>query len=249
MSNIKYQPMCDLSVLTGNVQPPDINVEQQDKTLVPGKSLVGFGKWAFVVVATLLVISGFYTHIKAYVAQYLLTQAWQHSSAEHIVKPWPWMDSFAAVKLYFPSLNDEHIVLAGDTGQALAFGPGLNAMSAKPGDNGTIVIAGHRDTHFNKLQYLNPSEQLILEDIDGQQHHYTINNISVIDVNEQQILQTNHQRLLLITCYPFDQDSSTSLRYVIEALPATKPLEHLSPDTLLAEKKSSRFSEGIRLHF
>ena len=249
MSNIKYQPMCDLSILTGNGQAPDINIEQQEQAFVKPKRSVGFCKFVFVIAAILLLMSGFYTHIKAYAAQYLLTQAWQHSSAEHIEKPWPWLDSYPAAKLYFPSLDDEHIVLAGDSGQALAFGPGLSAMSSKPGSNGTIVIAGHRDTHFNKLQYLNPSEPLILESMDGEQHHYTINNISVIDVNEQQIFETNHQRLLLITCYPFNEDSSTSLRYIIEALPVAKPVDLLQQDTLLAEKTSSRFSEGIRVHF
>ncbi|MEW6998498.1 class GN sortase [Colwelliaceae bacterium BS250] len=249
MSNIKYQPMRDLSVLTANNQDSDIKVNEKDKATGQGKKCVGFAKFVFIMAAILLLISGFYTHIKAYAAQYLLSQAWQHSSAQHIEKPWPWLDSFPAAKLYFPSLDDDHIVLAGDSGQALAFGPGLNAMSSEPGSNGTIVIAGHRDTHFNKLQYLNPSEPLTLEGMDGEQHHYIINNISVIDVNEQQIFQTAHERLLLITCYPFNEDSSTSLRYVIEALPVVKSVDLLLQNTLIAEKTSSRFGAGIKVHF
>jgi uncharacterized membrane protein YdbT with pleckstrin-like domain len=54
-------------------------------------------------------------------------------------------------RLHVPELNIRQLVLAGDTGAALAWGPGL--VSSAPGllRAGHIVIAGHRDTHFRFL--------------------------------------------------------------------------------------------------
>lgn len=164
-----------------------------------------------------------YIHVKASLAQYLLHNAFVHSSAEHNQKPWPWADTWPVAKLSFPSLDEQQIVLAGDSGNALAFGPGLNAMSVDFGGLGTIVIAGHRDTHFSILQHVNPGEHIVIEDGAGKIYQYEIIDISVKNINEDQILQSEHQRLLLVTCYPFNGDSpDTPLRYVIEAAPVYK---------------------------
>ncbi|WP_160173474.1 class GN sortase [Thalassotalea sp. ND16A] len=200
----------------------------------------------FVLSAFALIINSAYIHLKAYLAQYLLARAWQHSSATHQQKPWPWLDTYPVAKLHFPSLGDEHIVLAGDSGQALAFGPGLNQLSVKPGEPGSIVIAGHRDTHFNTLQYLNPSEQIVLENAAGIQHHYQIDRIGVLDVNEDEILQTSHERLVLITCYPFDGDTAaTPLRYVVQATPIAKQPNKL----LLAKQNRHSYLQNAAINF
>lgn len=148
---------------------------------------------------------------------------WAASASVPPLKPWPWFDSYAIAKLHFPSLNQQRIVLAGDSGQALAFAPGMSFSSAAFGNAGTVVIAGHRDTHFSILQYLNPSEVITLEDVEEQVYHYKISNIRVIDIDKEQITQTDFSRLILVTCYPFDSDEpNTTLRYIIEALPIDK---------------------------
>ncbi len=190
--------------------------------------------------------SGLFIHVKAYAAQFLLTQAWQATEQGKPQKPWPWADTWPVIKLQFPSLNTQQIVLAGDSGQALAFGPGLSSASVAPGQAGTMVISGHRDTHFSVLQHLNPSETIMLENAQGEQFNYQIVNIEVIDINRQQVQQTDYQRLLLVTCYPFEQQhSDTSLRYVIEAL----PIENNQQQGYIASNQPSKYSGSRPVHF
>ncbi|NMP15064.1 class GN sortase [Thalassotalea sp. Y01] len=177
-------------------------------------------RWLVFVMALAFIGNSFYIHAKAYAAQYLLQKAWQKSDREHQHKPWPWFDSLPIAKLILPSLQVEHIVLAGDSGQELAFAPGLHGQAAKPGEAGTVVISAHRDTHFNALQHLNPSEPVLLQDLAGDKYAYQITDIRIVDIEQQQLYLGDRGGLLLITCYPFDStDANTSLRYVIEAEP------------------------------
>ena len=60
------------------------------------------------------------------------------------------------------------IVLAGGSGRTLAFGPGHLSASAMPGQVGNMIIAGHRDTHFQFLQKVEVGE--LLEDAGHGQH-------------------------------------------------------------------------------
>ena len=96
---------------------------------------------------------GTYIHAKALLAQVLLEAAWletRHGIKE--VKPWPWADTWPVSRLSVPSLGVSRIVLAGASGQSLAFGPGHLFSSAEPGEQGNVIIAGHRDTHFTFIK-------------------------------------------------------------------------------------------------
>ena len=251
MTNIKFIPVTNLSKLNYCVQNQRLVETNTVEKPAKGeqKILLKLLKVMFLLIALSCIASASYIHIKAYIAQYLLSQAWQQRSPDNVEKPWSWFDSHPVAKIHFPTLGDEQIVLAGDSGQALAFGPGLSPLSVQPGEEGTLVISGHKDTHFSLLQYLNPTEEVVLESISGARHSYKINKISVVDINEVDILQTDFERLLLVTCFPFDSDeANTSLRYIIEAL----PIENMQQSTLIAKQKSRLmkiYSQNIPLTF
>src|SRR5690606_25926119 len=62
---------------------------------------------------------------KAALAQVLLQSAWSQSrDSGDAVKPWPWADTHPVARLSVPRLAIDQIVLAGDAGRVLAFGPG-----------------------------------------------------------------------------------------------------------------------------
>jgi hypothetical protein len=86
---------------------------------------------------------------KAWLAPVLIERAWEESLAKSgPVPPWPWADTWPVARLQVPAAGVNLLVLAGDSGNALAFGPGHARASAQPGQSGTVVIGGHRDTHF-----------------------------------------------------------------------------------------------------
>jgi len=164
---------------------------------------------------------GTYIYAKAQLAQYLLASAWQKSiKTQQIVKPWSWADTWPVARLEVSAHNIELIVLAGDTGRTLAFGPGYNLASAKPGAIGNSIISGHRDTHFEFLQNVQLQDEIVVEDQQGHRKKFTISNIGIVDSRIESIAIDNDKAVLtLVTCYPFDAiNSGGPLRYVVEAV-------------------------------
>ena len=155
----------------------------------------------------LAIVGKFY--LKAWVADQLISQAWTKSLEEKDqIRPWSWADTWPVAELIVPRLNITEIVLMGDSGRILAFGPGLTERSAIPGDPGLSVISGHRDTHFNFLKDLREGDQLVLKTQAGTST-FILDELTVVDQNDFLIdqdyiskLQSPH--ILLVTCYPFD---------------------------------------------
>ncbi|SDU25708.1 class GN sortase [Halopseudomonas salegens] len=156
---------------------------------------------------------------KAEVAQWLIAHAWQQQLVEgRVVKPWSWADTWPVARLTTPQ-GEDHYVLASLSGQALAFGPGQLDNGVAPGQLGTLLLAGHQDSHFAFLQHLQPGEVLQVEALDGQRYRYRVGQTDVVDSRYRQIeLQHARAELRLVTCYPFAALSSGGpLRYVVSA--------------------------------
>lgn len=166
--------------------------------------------------------SGAYIYLKARLAQVLLEHSWAQAKVGKVVKPWPWADTKAVMRLRVPSLGIDQIVLEGASGRTLAFGPGFMLASSLPGQGGTSVISGHRDTHFDFLQKLNLGDEIILETADGKVYKYSVKQSQVADTRKTSLkFEANHGNLLLVTCYPFNVIAPTGpLRYVLRAEPA-----------------------------
>lgn len=160
---------------------------------------------------------------KAWLAPVLIERAWAQSLSlgGRPVKPWPWADTWPVAKLRVPALGVERLVLAGDTGNALAFGPGHSSASASLGSAGLAVIGGHRDTHFAFLRALPSGARLQLQLPDGTWRAYRVESIEVVDASTHDLPRlTGAERLLLVTCYPFDAlRANGPLRYVVGAVP------------------------------
>ena len=173
--------------------------------------------------AIALATSAGWVHAKAQLAQWLLTRAWQQSLGDGGAhRPWPWADTAPVARLHLPdgADADAQIVLAGDNGRTLAFGPGWAPASAAPGSAGTIVISGHRDTHFAWLRSAVIGDVVMLETRAGRQR-YEIIDLRVADASHERItLDADQDRLLLVTCWPFDAVvAGGPLRYVATARP------------------------------
>jgi len=142
-------------------------------------------------------------HAKAIAAQILLDHAWQQTLIDKKqVKPWPWADTWPVAELIVPAMDISQIVLAGDSGATLAFGPGHSYASVMPEEHGTVMISGHRDTHFRFLQHMKTGERLILKTKSGI-HYYTVSNTRIVD-SRNYSADSNNDELILVTCYPFN---------------------------------------------
>jgi sortase A len=156
-------------------------------------------------------------HTKAIAAQILLDRAWQQTLIDHKqTRPWPWADTWPVAELIVPEIDIAQIVLAGDSGATLAFGPGHSFASALPDEHGTVMISGHRDTHFRFLQDLKKGTRLILKTKSGI-HYYTVTGTQIID-SRSFVVDNSNDELVLVTCYPFNSAiTGGTERYLVYA--------------------------------
>ena len=175
-------------------------------------SLLCLGFWQFG--------QGAYIPAKAWVAQELMSRAWRRAD-EGAARPapWPWADTWPVARLSAKGGDIELIVLAGGSGRTLAFGPGHLSISALPGEAGNSIIAGHRDTHFQFLQFMRPGESIEIETPGGKRHLYQVTSIDVVDSRRGSlVLDTDEAMLSLVTCYPFNAlQAGGPMRYVVSA--------------------------------
>ena len=162
----------------------------------------------------------FKIELKARVAQVLLQHAWHKTiKTGEDQRPWKSFDGTPILRLTIPRHEVDQIVLAGTSGQALAFGPAFHEESKLPGRGGATVLSSHRDSHGVYIRQLQIGDMIKLQDRFQQWHSYTIEDFDILNVKTDTISTTNAKEvLLIITCYPFNAlTSRTPLRYVVSA--------------------------------
>jgi len=163
---------------------------------------------------------GAYIPAKAWVAQELMQRAWRRAeTGEEQAAPWPWADTFPIARMTVKGGDIDLIILEGGSGRTLAFAPGHMSASVLPGEIGNTIIAGHRDTHFQFLQYMKKGESILLETTEGRKYLYQVTGIDVVDSRRGSlVLDTESPMLSLVTCYPFAaHEAGGPMRYVVTA--------------------------------
>jgi sortase A len=185
-----------------------------------GNRLRSFLCYSFLLCGLVFIGKGLWIPIKAKLAQVLIADAWQKTlNGQQTVKPWPWADTWPVANLQWRSSGINLIVLAGTSGHALAFGPGHMTASVMPGDPGSSVIAGHRDTHFAFLETVSLGDTLTVFNKKGNAQHFRITELLIINSETDQVqFDRIGAQLILVTCYPFDAiDANGPMRYIVKA--------------------------------
>lgn len=143
---------------------------------------------------------GAWVPMKAELAQVLLDRAFAASLAgNRAIKPWPWADTAPAARVSVARLGVSDVVLAGGSGQALAFGPTLLR-----GNDRVMVLAAHRDTHFAFVRDLRRGDEVTVERIDGTRQRYRVTGFQTVRWDRFAIPGDPARPLLaLATCWPF----------------------------------------------
>lgn len=185
---------------------------------------------------------GLYLGAKATLAQVLLGHAWERTRLTgEVHRPWPWADSHPVARLRVPAHGIDQIILGDSTPRSLAFGPGHVPGTARPGDRGASLVSGHRDTHFQFLEYLQPGDRLLIER-PAATHAYRVDRVRILDLAQDHLtLDAGSDRLVLVTCYPFDNwTADASRRFLVYARP-------IAPDRFPRRKRGT-LTTGISGH-
>ncbi len=162
---------------------------------------------------------GAYIHAKALVAQALLERAFSQTvSTGRDTKPWSWSDTWPVARIEVKRIHASAIVLAGSSGQALAFGPGHVELTPNAGERGTAVYSAHRDTHFHFLRDVAIGDEIDVTRSDGRTFHYRADATSVVRFDASGIDPfAGGYELVLSTCWPFDALTPGPDRYLLHA--------------------------------
>ncbi len=166
-----------------------------------------------------LVAQGGWVHAKAVLAQVLLQRAFSSALAHgEPVKPWPWADTWPVARIAIPRLGVSAIVLAGSSGQALAFGPAHVEGTPDAGDPGTAVYSAHRDTHFRFLGRVGYGDEIHVTRKDGRTARFRVTATQVVRWDASGIdAAAIGRHLVLATCWPLDARTSGPERYLVHA--------------------------------
>jgi sortase A len=189
------------------------------------------GHWLYAAVPStaalfslLLLAQACWIPVKAELAQWLIERSWEKTlGGNPDASPWPWADTHAEAVLSVPARGIRQVVLAGNSGRNLAFGPVFVDGTPNSRDR---VISGHRDTHFRFLEYLKAGDLIRLTTRDDSRW-YEVHYTEVVDSRFRElVIDPGLDRVSLVTCYPFDSlQTGGTLRYVVTALPLAPQLQ------------------------
>jgi len=170
-------------------------------------------------VGLFFVSQGAYIHAKALLAQVLLERAFTETiQSGREVKPWSWADTWPVARIAVKRLDASAIVLAGSSGQALAFGPGHVEQTPNAGERGVAVYSAHRDTHFRFLKDVVTGDEIAVTRNDGRTFRYRVTGTAVVRFDQSGIDPLAQGRgLVLSTCWPFEAVTPGPLRYLVQA--------------------------------
>lgn len=174
---------------------------------------------ALALIGLVLFGDGAYIHVKAWLAQVLLQRAFDRSVVTgEVVRPWSWADTWPVARIEVKRIGASAIVLAGTSGQALAFGPGHIHRTVDAGERGIAVYAAHRDTHFRFLRNVAIGDVIDVTRSDGKHFRYRADSSAIVRFDASGIAPaTLDFELVLATCWPFEAVTSGPERYILHA--------------------------------
>lgn len=142
---------------------------------------------------------------KAHAATFLIDDSWRETLANKKTnKPWSWADTWPVAEISIPKIGLKEIVLAGDSGAVLAFGPGLSDAGDSLDGDSVKLISAHRDTHFRKLKNISIGDEIYVILPHGKKQ-YRVTDVKVVDSRSYTIDASDKAfDLVLATCYPFN---------------------------------------------
>jgi sortase A len=105
----------------------------------------------------------------------------------------------------------------GDNGRTLRRAVGHMPGTALPGEQGNVVIAGHRDTFFRPLRNIHKGDEITLTTLDGV-YRYRVDFTEVVEPQNTEVLDASPDAILtLVTCYPFYYVGPAPKRFIVRA--------------------------------
>jgi sortase A len=185
--------------------------------ILAGLVVIGIGVWQ-------IVETNFMTDASLKEAKKIVAQAESNYDEEEPFKnpkkidPPKFGDTVGILSI--PKIKSQLAIVEGTDPNDLKKGVGHYKGSYFPGENGQIVLSGHRDTVFRRLGELEPGDTFEVKMANGN-FKYELTHTKIVDADDRTIitLQNTKEELIVITCYPFRFVGNAPQRYIIYAKP------------------------------
>jgi sortase A len=129
----------------------------------------------------------------------------------------PAVDPTALGRIEIPRLGVTAIVKEGADEGTLARAVGLVRGSARPGEVGNMVLAGHRDTFFRPLRDIKVNDRIRMV-VPPNTYEYEVQSLRVVAPEETSVLDSKGiEELTLVTCFPFRFIGPAPDRFIVSA--------------------------------
>jgi LPXTG-site transpeptidase (sortase) family protein len=129
----------------------------------------------------------------------------------------PTFDPTALGRIEIPRLGVMAIVKEGADEGTLARAVGLVRGSARPGEVGNMVLAGHRDTFFRPLRNIKVNDRIRMV-VPPNTYEYEVQSLRVVAPEETSVLGSKGvEELTLVTCFPFRFIGPAPDRFIVSA--------------------------------
>lgn len=150
------------------------------------------------------------------------TRAVPEASPRLTISTWiapalPRRDPLLLGRLVIPSIQLDVMVREGVDEASLRKAAGHLPSSAFPGENGNVVLLGHRDTFFRPLRGITQGDPIRVKTPSGS-FQYIVDSIQVVATEHSLVFATVPAKsITLITCFPFDYIGPAPRRFVVRA--------------------------------
>ena len=122
-------------------------------------------------------------------------------------------------RIEIPRLGISAVVREGGDKSTLARAVGLIPGTARPGERGNAVLAGHRDTFFRPLRNVRVDDVIRIVTPE-ETREYRVDHMRIVEPHETDVLEsTGSEELTLVTCYPFRFVGPAPERFIVKAVP------------------------------
>jgi sortase A len=130
----------------------------------------------------------------------------------------PGADPLLLGRIEIPRIGLSAMVREGDDVATLAIAVGRIPGTARPGEQGNMALAGHRDSFFRALRHVRVADLIHLS-APGARYDYRVVSTEVVGPSEMRVLDpTDEAVLTLVTCYPFGFVGNAPDRFIVRAV-------------------------------
>jgi sortase A len=111
----------------------------------------------------------------------------------------------------------EAMILEGTDARTLRRAVGHIPGTPLPGQQGNVVITGHRDTFFRPLRNIRKDDDIRLTTLSGS-YRYRVDFTKVVEPGDTEVLDNSDDAILtMVTCYPFYFVGPAPQRFIVRA--------------------------------